>query len=129
MQAQTGKRRIFGVAPNPMLATLIDAPFDDPDWVFETKWDGFRIIARTARGTAALYSRNGGNVTKLPIGDGDGWAPTWSPDGRQIAFYSYRPGPYYDGKPNAVYVVDVDGSNLRQLAEPATRSFHPTWRP
>jgi bifunctional non-homologous end joining protein LigD len=47
-----------------MLATLIDAPFDDPDWVFETKWDGFRIIAKAARGTAALYSRNGRNVTR-----------------------------------------------------------------
>ena len=29
----------------PMLATLTDKPFDDPDWVFETKWDGFRAIA------------------------------------------------------------------------------------
>ena len=47
-----------------MLATLIDAPFDDPDWVFETKWDGFRIIAKAMRGAAALYSRNGNNVTK-----------------------------------------------------------------
>jgi bifunctional non-homologous end joining protein LigD len=47
-----------------MLATLIDAPFDDPDWVFETKWDGFRIVAKAARGAAALYSRNGNNVTK-----------------------------------------------------------------
>ena len=28
----------------PMLATLTDKPFDDPDWVFETKWDGFRAI-------------------------------------------------------------------------------------
>ena len=51
-------------APKPMLATLIDAPFDDPDWLFETKWDGFRVIAKVARGTAALYSRNGGNVTR-----------------------------------------------------------------
>jgi len=47
-----------------MLATLIDAPFDDPEWVFETKWDGFRIIAKVTRGVAALYSRNGRNVTK-----------------------------------------------------------------
>ncbi len=47
-----------------MLATLIDAPFDDPDWIFETKWDGFRIIAKVTRGAAALYSRNGNNVTK-----------------------------------------------------------------
>jgi hypothetical protein len=25
----------------PMLATLADKPFDDPAWIFETKWDGF----------------------------------------------------------------------------------------
>ena len=27
----------------PMLATLVGAPFDDPDWQFEVKWDGFRV--------------------------------------------------------------------------------------
>ena len=43
----------------PMLATLTDAPFDDPDWVFETKWDGFRTIASIAGGKVTLYSRNG----------------------------------------------------------------------
>ena len=26
---------------HPMLATLVDDPFSDPDWIFETKWDGF----------------------------------------------------------------------------------------
>ena len=43
----------------PMLATLTDAPFDDPDWVFETKWDGFRMIASIENGKVTLYSRNG----------------------------------------------------------------------
>jgi bifunctional non-homologous end joining protein LigD len=43
----------------PMLATLIDAPFDSPDWVFESKWDGFRVIACTESGKVTLYSRNG----------------------------------------------------------------------
>jgi hypothetical protein len=43
----------------PMLATLTDAPFDDPDWVFETKCDGFRMIACIDRGKVTLYSRNG----------------------------------------------------------------------
>jgi bifunctional non-homologous end joining protein LigD len=27
----------------PMLATLVAAPFNDPDWQFEIKWDGFRV--------------------------------------------------------------------------------------
>jgi len=42
-----------------MLATLIDAPFDDPEWVFETKWDGIRMIAAAERGRLTLHSRNG----------------------------------------------------------------------
>src|SRR5687768_4638683 len=29
----------------PMLATLADQPFDNKDWVFEIKWDGFRAVA------------------------------------------------------------------------------------
>lgn len=45
-----------------MLATLTDEPFDDPDWVFETKWDGFRAIAVASPGHAALYSRNGNDI-------------------------------------------------------------------
>jgi bifunctional non-homologous end joining protein LigD len=43
----------------PMLATLTDAPFDDPHWVFEDKFDGFRMVAEIRRGRVALYSRNG----------------------------------------------------------------------
>src|ERR1700710_643621 len=43
----------------PMLATLTDAPFDDSGWVFEDKYDGFRMIAKTEAGKVTLYSRNG----------------------------------------------------------------------
>lgn len=46
-----------------MLATLVDAPFDDDNWLFETKWDGYRLIARAAPGHVRLYSRNGLDVT------------------------------------------------------------------
>ena len=28
----------------PMLATLVDEPFDDPEWLFEIKWDGYRAL-------------------------------------------------------------------------------------
>jgi len=42
----------------PMLATLTDKPFDDPDWIFETKWDGFRLMAEIKDGSVALFSRN-----------------------------------------------------------------------
>ena len=43
-----------------MLATLIDAPFDDPDWLFETKWDGVRAICSVdSRRRVTMRSRNG----------------------------------------------------------------------
>ena len=42
-----------------MLATLTDAPFADPAWVFEDKFDGFRMVAVIKDGRVTLYSRNG----------------------------------------------------------------------
>lgn len=30
---------------NPMLCTLVEKPFNDPKWLYETKWDGERCIA------------------------------------------------------------------------------------
>src|SRR6188768_4120862 len=43
----------------PMLATLTDAPFDDKAWIFEDKYDGFRMVATVEGGEVTLYSRNG----------------------------------------------------------------------
>jgi bifunctional non-homologous end joining protein LigD len=43
----------------PMLATLTDAPFDDKGWIFEDKYDGFRMVATIEGGQVTLYSRNG----------------------------------------------------------------------
>jgi bifunctional non-homologous end joining protein LigD len=42
----------------PMKATLVDAPFDDPDWVYEVKWDGYRAVAIIDKKGAELVSRN-----------------------------------------------------------------------
>jgi len=50
-------------AYRPMLATLIDKPFDDKGWVFETKWDGFRLITEKRGHAPRLWSRNGIDVT------------------------------------------------------------------
>jgi bifunctional non-homologous end joining protein LigD len=42
----------------PMLATLVDEPFDDPDWQYEVKWDGYRALAYINKGKVELMSRN-----------------------------------------------------------------------
>ncbi len=49
----------------PMLATLGGTPFDDPEWVFEPKWDGFRVIAMMREDSVQLLSRNLNEFTKL----------------------------------------------------------------
>jgi len=41
----------------PMLATLVAAPFDDPGWLFEVKWDGFRAEAVVDGGGVRLWTR------------------------------------------------------------------------
>ncbi len=42
----------------PMKATLVDEPFDDPDWLYEVKWDGYRAVAFIDKKGAELISRN-----------------------------------------------------------------------
>jgi bifunctional non-homologous end joining protein LigD len=63
MRQNSAVSRLPSSILRPMLATLIDAPFDDPAWVFEAKWDGFRVVARVEHGVVTLRSRNGKDVT------------------------------------------------------------------
>ncbi|HVN78635.1 MAG TPA: hypothetical protein VMW38_06525 [Terriglobia bacterium] len=47
----------------PMLATLVPEPFDRPGWVYEEKYDGFRILAYKEGAVVSLLSRNGKDRT------------------------------------------------------------------
>ncbi len=47
----------------PALATLIEKPFSDPDWLFEIKWDGVRALARVRDGSMQLWSRSQRKIT------------------------------------------------------------------
>ena len=41
----------------PMLATLASTPFSDPDWLYEIKWDGFRVQAAVDGGKVKTWTR------------------------------------------------------------------------
>ena len=48
----------------PMLATIGERPFSDPNWLFEIKWDGVRAMAWLSNGSTNLRARSGGDITK-----------------------------------------------------------------
>ena len=48
----------FTTKLQPMLATLVDKNFDDDDWIYEVKWDGYRALGFLNKGNVELKSRN-----------------------------------------------------------------------
>jgi bifunctional non-homologous end joining protein LigD len=69
-RAKTRKARRGGYLPpfvTPQLATLVDEPPRSGDWVYEVKYDGYRLLAKLANGEAQLFTRAGNDWTaKLP---------------------------------------------------------------
>ncbi len=51
--------------PKPMLTKLVDQIPEGSDWIYEKKYDGFRIIAVRKGEEVQLYSRNGKNMNNL----------------------------------------------------------------
>ena len=70
----------------PMLATLVDKPFDDPGWSYEIKWDGYRAIAYLKKGNVELRSRNNKSFEKYyPVLDAlSGWPVNAIVDGEVV---------------------------------------------
>ena len=59
----------------PMKATLADRAFSDPEWLFELKWDGYRVQAHVRDGRVGFFTRRGQNaLTYFPELAGE---PTW----------------------------------------------------
>src|SRR3954469_17117477 len=62
-----GKKVSFPDRVDPMLATLVEKVSNDPKYLYEVKWDGYRIIAFVRKGKVVLHSRKGLNYnSKYP---------------------------------------------------------------
>ena len=60
---KSGKRSEMPSGIKPMLCTLTKKPFDDPEYLYEVKLDGYRIVAYKKKGEVILSSRAGLNYT------------------------------------------------------------------
>jgi Tol biopolymer transport system component len=112
-----------------------------PEHEFATAWspDGRKIAFTRSRdyfrrGNVALYVINadGSGQRRLTQTRGrhDGnpvwsypWSAVWSPDGRMIAFATKRDGNF------DVYILNADGSGLRNLTRNPGRDFFQAWLP
>lgn len=67
-----------------------------------------------------VMDADGANSKKLTD---HGMDPSWSPDGKQIAFSSRREGVFQ------IYVMNSDGSNVRRLTKNNSENSNPAWAP
>ena len=67
-------------------------------------------------------------VRQLSDNQTDDLAPSWSPDGRRIAFSRMRSG-VADFYVSDIWVMDADATNTRQLTTTLGRAISPSWSP
>ena len=71
-----------------------------------------------------VMDNHGGNQRNLTNNPGDDRDPSWSPDGKRIAFSSDRND---RGGNRQIYVMDADGGNQQNLTNHPRNDGSPAW--
>jgi Tol biopolymer transport system component len=80
-----------------------------------------------------VMNADGSNQTRLTNNPGEDSEPDWSPDGKYVAFVSYRDEPNFKkckfSCNSEIYIVGVNGEGLTRLTNNQTYDHHPAWQP
>ena len=110
---------VFVMSPDGSDLTKLADDGEEPSW----SPDGTHVLY--SNGDEVFMARSdGAGIRQITdtLGDERSWSPVWSPDGTRIAF---RRGPG-DGP---LFVMNADGSDIRQLTQEAGRWRPPVWSP
>ena len=121
---QGGESEGWDVANPPLETRAIDINVTEGTWMsLDVSPDG-QTIAFDLLGDIYTIPVTGGEATNIASGLPWEIQPRFSPDGSQIAFTSDRAGG------DNIWVMDIDGSNARQLTEESFRLLNnATWHP
>ena len=91
-----------------------------------------RIVYSSVQGDLWIVEADGSNRRRLTdSGAGIDYSPTWSPDGKRVAFRTTRGSPS-GPDPSNIFVINADGSGERQLTPArgqAAGGLFPAWSP
>jgi TolB protein len=121
--------------PTETVASLSATPTITPtaNQASESSLTGWLAFYSDRDGNPEIYVMNadGSGVARLTNDPTFDDSPALSPDSRQIAFLTARhdPNPQFPDLKYELYVMDIDGSNLRRLTTTEAAEDHPAWSP